>query len=263
MPRRRRGTRITERDRELLSFAAEHRLVLATHVQRLLGTSTGAAYARLRALCSAGFLAHEPPLFQGQPGFFQITRKGLAVIESKLRRPQIDLSCYRHDVGVAWLWLAAHSDVFGPMRDVHSERQLRSRDGTVDGRADPLGIRLGGVGPGGRERLHYPDLILDGTDGKRIAVELELSSKARHRLEGILAGYAADARVDVVVYLVDDPAVARAVRSAAARLEISPLVHVQRVSLAGGDSARSAGLAAERARPAHRSGGDRNAELSR
>jgi hypothetical protein len=250
---RRRGVaRITERDRELLAFVAEHRLVLAAHVRSLLGISEGAAYARLRALSGAGFLTHTA-LFQGEPGCYQIAGKGLRVIGSDLPRPRIDLRCYRHDVGVAWLWLAARDGALGPIREVISERRLRSHDGTVDGRSRPLGVRLGGLGPGGRDRLHYPDLILVGTDGRRIAVELELSSKGRSRREKILAGYAADARVDAVLYLVDDPRVGRGVRSSASRLDISELVHVQRVRLVGAGPNPSAGAAAERAMRVDRS----------
>jgi hypothetical protein len=244
-PRRRRATRITDRDRHLLSFIGEHRLVLAAHVQALLGISAGAAYARLHALSEAGFLIHRP-LFQGEQGCYQISHKGLQLIGSALPRPRIDLRGYRHDVGVAWLSLAARHGVFGPMREVHAERLLRSHDGTEDGRADPLGVRLGGVGPSGRARLHYPDLVLVGEDGRRFAIELELSAKGRSRLEQIIAGYGADPRIDRVLYLVDDARVARGVRAAAANVGISHLVHVQRVSLAGADRAGSADVAAER-----------------
>jgi hypothetical protein len=145
------------------------------------------------------------------------------------------------------------------MRDVIAERRLRSHDGTADGRADPLGVRLGGVGPGGRDRLHYPDLILIGIDGRRIALELELSAKPRRRLETIIGGYGADPRVDAVLYLVDEPRVAGAVRRAAANLGISPLVHVQPVRLAGG-RASSAGLVAERGTQRRRRAGERDRE---
>jgi hypothetical protein len=251
---RRRGTRITDRDRTLLSFIGEHRLVLATHVQALLGISAGAAYARLHSLSQAGFLIHRP-LFQGEPGCYQITHKGLQLIDSALPRPRIDLRGYRHDVGVAWLSLAARNGVFGPMQEVHAERLLRSHDGTAEGREDPLGVRLGGFGPGGRARLHYPDLVLVGADGRRFAIELELSQKGRSRLEQIIAGYGADRRVDGVLYLVDDARVARGVRAAAANVGISHLVHVQWVSLAGADRTGSAGVGAERAPRRRRSAG--------
>src|ERR1039458_1773282 len=89
--------------------------------------------------------------------------------------------------------------------------------------------------------------MLTDTGGRRIALELELSGKGRTRLEGILAGYASDARVDAVVYLTDDLKVAHKVRGAARKLGISSLVHVQRVSF-GAAGRPSAGRASERVR---------------
>ena len=102
---------LTDRDHELLSFVAEHRLVLSIHVQALLGTSPSAASARLRALASEGFLSYDR-VFSREPPFCQIRRKGLAAIGSDLPPPRIDLACYRHDIGAAWLWLAARSGTF-------------------------------------------------------------------------------------------------------------------------------------------------------
>src|SRR5437660_1348058 len=96
---------ITHRDREVLLFAAEHRLVLAEHVAALLGTSAGAASGRLRALCSAGLLARRT-VFHRQPACYQTTRQGLAAIGSSLPAPRFDVAGYLHDAGLAWLWLA-------------------------------------------------------------------------------------------------------------------------------------------------------------
>lgn len=234
---RARGPRITERDRELLTFLAEHRLALAAHAQALLGISQLAAYARLRALRKAGLLVSAQP-FNNHPSCYQVTREGLAAVGSDLREPRpIDLAGYRHDVGVAWLALAARAGVWGELSDVVCERRMRSHDGRLRRSelqdAEPAaryGIRLGGVGPAGRERLHYPDLILVDSGGRRIAVELELTSKGRARRETILGGYAADARVDAILYLVDRKPVGKAVETSARQLGISDLVHVQAVN---------------------------------
>lgn len=231
----RNGALITERDRALLSFAAQNRLVLGSQVEVLLGTSADAVRARLRALRESEMLESER-FFHAQPRCWWITRKGLAVIDSPLPRPRIDLRSYRHDVGIGWVWLAAERGAFGPLDGVVSERTMRSRDGAGAQHApgdglgrEPCGVRLGGVGPGGRERLHYPDLLLITRGGERIGVELELSAKGRTRRERILAGYGADPRVDAVLYLVDRPAVARTVEASAQRMGISTRVHVQRV----------------------------------
>jgi hypothetical protein len=237
-PRSRRTALLTPRDRLLLELAAEHRLILADHAATRLGTSRSAARARLRALCASGYMA-AVRLFAGQPTCFQISRRGLEVIDSPLPRPQLDVRGYAHDVGLAWLWLAARDGAFGSVREVLSERTLRSRDGLPRrdrpevGAEEPLGVRLGGRGSGGAERLHYPDLLLLTQEGRGVAVELELSSKARARRERILAGYGSDPRFDAVLYLVDRPALAASIRSSARRLGMSQYVHVQWVRQSG------------------------------
>jgi hypothetical protein len=223
-----RGARPSAADRLLLAFAAEHRFVLSAHVRALLRISEHAADERLSRLCRAGLLV-EKTVFHDHPTTYRSTRAGLDVVGSRLRAPNIDLGRYDHEVGAAWLWLAARQGAFGPMRQVLGERWLRSRDATVDGRTEPLAVRLGGLGWGGRERLHYPDLLLVDSKGRRIAVELELSSKGRERREKILGGYASDARFAAVLYVTESRQLARSIRASAARLGIQRLVHTQHV----------------------------------
>ena len=88
---------------------------------------------------------------------------------------------------------------------------MRSHDGRREPWAEPLGVRLGGVGPWGGERRHYPDLLLVTSSGERVAVELELTAKPRRRREEILGGYAIEARVDAVLYLVESKRLGRAI----------------------------------------------------
>ncbi len=245
------GVRLTERDVELLSFLAEHRLALPAHVAVLLDTSASAATARLNKLANAGLIKRQSA-FPGQPRWYQIRHDGLAVIGSSLPAPGVNLREYKHDVGVAWLWLAARNGTFGPLDEIVGERRLRSRDGSREPGAEPVGVRLGGFGPHGHERLHYPDLVLRTADGRRVALELELTSKSRTRLEKILGGYAADPRFAGVVYLVESRAVARSVQAAARRLGISDLVHLQRVRSTVSRSASAPALTAERAATSRR-----------
>lgn len=220
--------------------------MLAVHVQGLLGVSAGAAAARLRTLTRAGYLRYERKL--SGPGCYLIERKGLGAIGSGLPRPRdVDLACFRHDVGLAWLWLAARAGAFGTIREVVSEREMRSHDGRSEGRDEPLGVRLPGVGPRGGDRRHYPDLLLETSTGHRVAVELELTPKSRVRREEILGGYAADGRIDAILYLADRESVRRAIAGSAAALGISELVHVQRVGFGPSAGAATADRAAERA----------------
>jgi hypothetical protein len=246
--------RLGEQDIELLWFLAEHRMALPDHVVALLGATEQAAGARLNRLARAGYV-ESVRLFHNQPAMHLIARDGLKVLGSTLPAPKVDVHSYQHDVGVAWLWIAARRGTFGPLREVVGERRMRSHDGARDRDDEPFAVRLGGVGPWGRERLHYPDLLLRTADGRRVALELELSSKGRARRERILAGYAADPRFDGVVYLVQNAAVARSVKSAARRLGISSLVHIQRVRSTITSPAAAPGLSVQRAAPGRQARG--------
>jgi hypothetical protein len=176
-------------------------------------------------------------VFKGRPPMHLITAAGLRTLGTTLPTPRLDLHNYEHDIGLAWLWLAARRGTFGPMSEILAERTLRSRDGAADRESHAgeshasgaLGVRLGGTGPRGRERLHYPDLLLRTADGRWVALELELSTKGRTRLESILAGYGSDPRIAGVVYLVQSQTVARSVERAARKVGVADLVHLQRV----------------------------------
>jgi DNA-binding MarR family transcriptional regulator len=242
---------LTEPDLELLRFLAEHRLALVDHAGVLLDRSPKTASARLARLSAAGYVRSER-MFVGRPTMHLITPAGLRVVGSTIEAPRIDARTYQHDVGVAWLWLAARAGTFGPLQGIIGERRMRSHDGARESgpaSPEPLGIRLGGVGPRGQERLHYPDLLLRTADGRRVALELELSSKGRTRLETILVGYGSDPRIDGVVYLVDKASVARSVTEAARRLGVSSRVHIQRVRIAGTERAAPRARTANRAVP--------------
>jgi hypothetical protein len=242
---------LTEPDLQLLRFLAEHRFVLPEHAAVLLDRSPDTARARLARLEAAGYLRSER-LFRGRPPMYLIKRPGSRVVGSTLEPPHVDERAYQHDVGVAWLWLAARRGTFGPLHEIIAERRMRSHDGAREngpGSPEPLGVRLGGVGPRGQARLHYPDLLLRTADGRRVALELELSAKERTRLESILIGYGADPRIDGVVYLVDKASTARTVTAAARRLGVSSRVHIQRVRFAGATSPAREARAASRAVP--------------
>jgi DNA-binding MarR family transcriptional regulator len=242
--------RLTERDLALLEFAAQHRLILAAQAQAVLGVSARATAARLRALVADGLLEREPARYRGRPACYLVATQGLKAIGSQLPKPKFDLAAHDHDLGLGWLYLGARAGKFGPLRSVLSERQMRSHDARADRYEPPLAVRLGGVDARGRERLHYPDLVLELASGHRIAIELELSGKGRNRREQILSGYAADSRIDVVVYLAEDPAIRRNIRASAARLRISSRVLVQRCAWPERATSHSGGRARERASPA-------------
>jgi hypothetical protein len=252
-PKRRR-VQLGERDVALLEFAAQHRLILAAQAETVLGLGERSTVRRLRTLSEAGLLDREPSRFRGRPACFLITSAGLKTIGSRLPKPRFDLAAHDHDVGLAWLYLAAGMGKFGAARAVLSEREMRSQDARAERDGPPHAVRLGGYDGHGRERLHYPDLVVELASGHRIAFELELTGKDTRRREKILSGYAADRRIDAVVYLAEDPAIQRNVRASAARLGISSRVIVQRCAFPEPTRARAGARARERARSAAAAG---------
>ncbi|MGI8711792.1 MAG: hypothetical protein ACR2NR_01120 [Solirubrobacteraceae bacterium] len=265
-----RALQVTERDRRILSFTAEHRFVLAGHLAALLGVSPDAAGRRLRALRAAGYVDDDRRL-QGEPPNYRVTSRGLGAIDCDLPCPHPpDLAKYRHEAGVAWLTVGAEHGMFGPLAEIVSERRMRSHDGRPSGRAEPFGVRLGGLGRNGRQRLHYPDLLLVTDTGHRVAFELELTSKDVRRRERILSAYVTERRIDAVVYLVDDPARCRAIERSVRRLGIADRVRVEGVSVghrAGATSCTTAQRSARRSASAlpdrGASAGERNASAGR
>jgi hypothetical protein len=234
---------LSDRERALLEFAARHRLVLDEHAQALLGSSPMRAASLLRGLADARMLAREPPQLRGRLRCYRATAAGLRAIGSPLPPPRFSLAFYEHDVGLAWLHLAARVGKFGPVHTILSEREMRSCDGSRERTGAPLGVRVAGS-----EGLHYPDLLLELQSGHRIALELELTGKGRARRERILGAYAAEPRLDAVVYLAENAAVRRHLQVTAARLGLSSRVRVHKC--VWGESARphARGVAVARSR---------------
>jgi hypothetical protein len=224
------AARITDRDRRILCFCAEHRFVLAAQVALLEGIGLDAARHRLTALTRAGYLTSEQR-YVAEPRAYAVTRDGRGVAGSDLGQPRkLDPALYAHDVGVAWLTAAARRGLFGELSQVVSERRMRSEDGRDDGRGEPHGVRTIGGGAGwaaGGGRLHYPDLTVVTATGQRVAFELELQLKGQARRERILSAYAGDSRFDAVVYLVETPKQRRTLEASARRAGLEDRLYVQ------------------------------------
>lgn len=213
----------------MLWFMAEHRLVLERQIHALLGGAGESVQRRLRTLAAKGYVARWHGFDAARCA--SIRKRGLAAIGSRLPAPNENLGLYRHDVGVAWLWLAAHRGAFGPLAEVIGERRIRSHDMALP--QDPYAVRLGGYHADGRERRHYPDLLLVDRAGRRLALELELSLKEKGRREEIIGGYSADRRVVAVLYLVEDNrrgrGIQRAIEATAAEMGASGRLRVRRL----------------------------------
>lgn len=234
-------------DHGVLAFAAANHLVLAEEVAYLLGIDRDAASRRLARLQVAGLIKRRR-MRAMHPGCYQITSAGLAAIASQLPPPRLDPRRYRHDVGTAWIWLmATKGGNFGPLEQVLSEREMRAHDtkpSLADLEAEPrtatpgpappadsrFGVRPGGTDAPASATLHYPDLLLITSTG-RVPIELELSLPRTERLSANMAVYAAEPNIRGVLYMTDEQRIARVIATVSARLGISPLIHLQRISL--------------------------------
>lgn len=203
--------RLTNEDQQVLEFLAAHRLAVFGHVVVLLGKDRELATERLGGLVAAE-LVRGRPVMRSEPDCFQITRAGLSSIGSELPPPDFEPR-YRHDVGVAWLWLASTRGAFGPAERVLTERELRSRD---------TGRRQA------RDIAQYPDLLLI-RGSRRVALLLQLASPSRQRLERLLVDYAANTPISAVVFLVAGPRIGTVIRSAATDASAALDVHIQPV----------------------------------
>lgn len=204
------------------------RLAVTPQVARLLEVSEAAALARLRRLGRRGLIGRSA-VFNGQPAAAWITASGLRALGHRLPPGGVELdthSHYRHEVGVAWLWLAAHGGGFGALTSLATDREMRTHDARLAQGERPLGIGIGTFDWRGRPSRHYPDLLLGGSGGERLAVELELTRKSDRRLEQIMRGYATDSRICGVLYIVSDRALGGVIDAAAVRAGLTELVRV-------------------------------------
>ena len=222
------GYRLTERDLELLAFLAEHRLALPTHVAVLLGTSTAAATTRLNKLADAGMLKRQPA-FPGEPRWYQITRRGLAVIGSSLAgasgRPARLRARRRRRLAVAGR----------PRRNVRSARARSSASAgfaraTAPASRTPSRWRSGSAGSvhtaaSGCTIRTWSSDRRRAADRARARADAEEPDPPRDDPRRLRRRSAVRRRR----LSRRGPAVARSVQAAARRLGISELVHIQRV----------------------------------
>lgn len=211
-------------------------MVLERQIAVLLDSPLTQVDGHLRQLTDAGYIARWS-VFEGVR-CARILTPGLRLLESSVRPAQkYHLGGYRHDIGVAWLWVLAQRGAFGPLAEVIGERRLRSEAMRFPDR--PYAIRLGGYLATGREICHYPDVLLIDPRGRHVALELELSIKELPRREAILAGYGADRRLEGVVYFVErnrtGSGIGRRIQSSAAAMGASDRVHVRTVPPIGLD----------------------------
>jgi hypothetical protein len=210
----------TERDKEVVDWLARFGAAGAQHVGRRFAMTRTRAYARLGSLVAAGLLEPRRVLYQ-EPALYVATASGLRWCGlERMGVQRVGAAEFVHAREVATVAVELHLAL--PGWRVVSERELR--DAELD-RGEPVGSAVVGELPGARQALHRPDLLLVSRLGRRLAVEVELSVKSRHRLVRICRGWARARHLDGVYYLAA-PAAARAVARALAEVRAQDRVTV-------------------------------------
>jgi len=184
-----------ERDILLFKWMNGHGFVTADQINRFLKVAKTTGYRRIKKLVDHGYIQKEK-ILHGAGAVHYITKQAKAASGDDLTILQnISLGGYVHDLTLVNLALDLSEKYevnFIP------ERRLRFWGG------------LGGVGIEG----HIPDGVLEFSEKKKWAIELELSVKAASRLKKIIDGYASNFEYEEVHYFVNDNTVKNAVQKA-------------------------------------------------
>jgi hypothetical protein len=187
--------RLTDRDVEILRWLADFRTgATVRQVTRRFAMEASRARRRLAQLRAVGYLAHER-VFWAQPGPYQVTPAGMAVVGVDRPAPKIDVRVYRHDLAV--VDLAIDFELGG-------ETVVTARAAEALEAPAPAPARYS-VALAGERR--FPDLVLERDDERR-SVELLAAGDdpLPAGLEGLVAAYGEADHLAGAIVFVETPA---------------------------------------------------------
>jgi len=156
------GLELQERDCEILRLVHRFRFCLGRHVQVLCGFSGARATdRRLKLLVDAKYLDRKKYLY-GIPYMYTLSHRGRILLGVNKREEKIRVDRITHDINI--LEAVIYYVLKGvSLSAIESEKELHVKDG--------FGLRK-----------HQPDFTIQ-LNNQSIAVEVELSSKSKTRLE--------------------------------------------------------------------------------
>ena len=161
---------------------------------------------RLAVLVGHGLLAHGMLRLFGTPlSAYWLTRRGALFLAQDLGPGGVDIRQLHHDAAVADVHIALVGRGATQIWTARTLASARARGALPEGMLAHLGAR----------EVHLPDLVATLADGRRIAVEVEMSRKSPRRLAEIMRAYRLARGLDEVVYLAPLEARARAIAAAA------------------------------------------------
>ena len=158
--------RLVDRDYEIFREIERWRVALGRHIAELAGfTGLRACDQRLSKLLKAEYIERKKILY-GVPSIYSVTNKAKILQSLPARSEKIRVEQIPHDIAVLDTAIYFHKEKSVPFEDMKTEKQLHSVDG--------FGVRK-----------HRPDFIIK-RNGKSYCIEVELSLKAKSRLEAII-----------------------------------------------------------------------------
>lgn len=163
--------KITDRDVEIMKFINESGFCITPHLERRFSIKNWRVYQLMKRLVDAELVRQER-LFYGKPNVYYLTNQG-AEFTDLPAMPKINLGIYEHQITLTSVAIKLRE--LYPSATWTSERKLK-HDNFF------LGIGVRG---------HVADGVLALDDNHQVSIEVELTLKSKHRLEGILKSYAA------------------------------------------------------------------------
>ena len=155
--------KLVERDYIVFKEIERWRVTLSRHLKTLAGfSSQRTCDRRLKTLIETGFLRRKKYIY-GVPYLYFPERKAQVLIHASTHEPKIRIEQITHDIAVLDTAIFVHNEKAVPFSDMQTEKELHGLDGFSN-------------------RRHRPDFVYE-QDGKSVCVEVELSLKAKTRLE--------------------------------------------------------------------------------
>jgi DNA-binding HxlR family transcriptional regulator len=193
------GTRITERDIEILTWMGRHGVVTPQQIGRRFFVYNGQiaqkrAYRRLAKLEELGLIRRDTP-FARHPDVLRLGSRGAALAETDLPPARYVVREIAHELAVVdlveGLLIANRGATLQTGREIRRDRMGERRDGSRQ------------VGRG-----RTPDAILTLDSGKRVAVEVQLRPRRTRDDITTLDGYVRE-HIDLVWWYVPETVVDR------------------------------------------------------
>lgn len=193
---------LTKRDLEILYWINRMRYVTVNQVAKKFKIGIWYTYKRLKKLCDDEYL-YSLRIFRNKPGVYICTQKGAEISGSNLWAPKhyVNLANYEHDLKVVDL-------------SIELERQgewISMRELRQDSKTDMI-----------------PDGVLI-KDGKKIAVEVELTKKSERNLKKKMGYYKRSIDYDEIWYFVSSRVVYDAVEKAAKEMDYVKIFYLSEV----------------------------------